>query len=159
MLAIYRDDLHGRLVVELPGRVFVMGKTPQEIVDRLTSMGATITSVARQSWMRLATDPKVRRNDLGHQVFVDRGAKLTFEREHVSDDAIVEALLEARNRFGSPLALTGDCAVFNRRMARLATELGIEIENPELQDVVVAAARAQRERKVVSIASRCEPRT
>ena len=159
MLAIYRDDLHGRLVVELPGRVFVMGKTPQEIVDRLRLMGATITSVARQSWTRLSIDPKIRRNALGHQVFVDRGAQLTFEREHVSDDAIVEALLEARSRFGSPLALTGDCSIFNRRMARLATELGIEIENPELQDVVVTTARAQLERKVVSIVSRAEQRT
>ena len=49
MLAIYRDDFHGRLVVELPGKVFVMGTTPQEIVDRLTAMGATITAIANRS--------------------------------------------------------------------------------------------------------------
>ncbi len=156
MLAIYRDDFHGRLVVELPGKLFVTGTTPQEIVDRLTALEATITSVTRQSWAKLAAVPEVRRDGLGHQLFVDRGERLTFEREHVSDEAIVDALLEAKSRFGSPLVLTGDCPVFKRRMARLAAERGIEIDNPELQDVVQSVIRDQRAKKVIAISDRLQ---
>jgi hypothetical protein len=151
MLAIYRDDLHGRLVVELPGKLFVTGTTPQEIVDRLTALGATITSVTRHSWVKLATDPEIHRDDLGHRLFVDRGERLTFEQELVSDHAIVEALLEAKSRFGMPLVLSGDSPVFNERMARLAAERGIEIQNPELQGVIHSAIRDQQSKKVVPL--------
>jgi hypothetical protein len=151
MLAIYRDDLHGRLVVELPGKLFVTGTTPQEIVDRLAALGARITSVTRHSWAKLVTDPGIRRDDLGHRLFVDRGERLTFEQEHVSDEAIVEALLVAKTRFGVPLVLSGNCPVFNERMARLAAERGIEIQNPELQGVIQSAIRDQQAKKVVPL--------
>lgn len=153
MHAICRDDLHGRLVVELPGKVFVMGTTPQEVVDRLKQMGVTVTSVTRHSLVKLATSPEIRRDVLGKPLFVDRGDRLTFDREHVSDEAIVECLLEAKSRFGSPLVLTGDCPIFKRRMARLAAERGIEVDNPELQHVIQTAIRDQRAKKVVALAT------
>lgn len=153
MHAICRDDLHGRLVVELPGKVFVMGTTPQEVVDRLKQMGVTVTSVTRHSLVKLATSPEIRRDVLGTPLFVDRGDRLTFDREHVSDEAIVECLLEAKARFGGPLVLTGDCPIFKRRMARLAAERGIEVDNPELQDVIQTAIRDQRAKKVVALAT------
>lgn len=153
MHAICRDDLHGRLVVELPGKVFVMGTTPQEVVDRLKQMGVTVTSVTRHSLVKLATSPEIRRDVLGKPLFVDRGDRLTIDREHVSDEAIVECLLEAKNRFGSPLVLTGDCPIFKRRMARLAAERGIEVDNPELQHVIQTAIRDQRAKKVVALAT------
>jgi len=141
MHAICRDDLHGRLVVELPGNVFVMGTTPQEVVDRLKQMGVTVTSVTRHSLLKLATSPEMRRDEFGKFLFADRGDRLTFERDHVSDETIVEGLLEAKSRFGSPLVLIGDCPIFKRRMARLAAERGIEVDNPDLQDVVQSAIR------------------
>jgi Large polyvalent protein-associated domain 7 len=153
MHAICRDDLHGRLVVELPGKVFVMGTTPQEVVDRLKQMGVTVTSVTRHSLVKLATSPEIRRDVLGKPLFVDRGDRLTFDREHVSDEAIVECLLEAKSRFGGPLVLTGDCPIFKRRMARLAAERGIEVDNPELQHVIQTAIRDQRAKKVVALAT------
>ena len=154
MHAICRDDLHGRLVVELPGKVFVIGTTPQEVVDRLKQMGVTVTSVTRHSLVKLATSPEIRRDELGKPLFVDRGDRLTFDREHVSDEAIVECLLEAKSRFGGPLLMTGDCPIFKTRMARLAAERGIEVDNPELQHVIQTAIRDQRAKKVVALATR-----
>lgn len=70
-------------------------------------------------------------SESGDKLFTDRGNKLTFDREVVSDDAIRVSLIHAQQKFGDQLTLTGDDPIFTARMVRLADELGIKykIEN------------------------------
>lgn len=69
-------------------------------------------------------------------LFTDRGNRVTFDRERVSDDEIRLALAHAQQKFGLPLTLTGDDPAFTERMARLADDMGISILNPELRAVI-----------------------
>lgn len=72
----------------------------------------------------------------GSHLFTDRGNRVTFDRVFVTDEEIRLALVHAQQKFGAQLTLTGDDPVFAERMARLATEMGMQILNPELQHVV-----------------------
>jgi hypothetical protein len=72
----------------------------------------------------------------GAHLFTDRGNRVTFDREVVSDDEIRMALVHAQHKYGNALTLTGDDHVFTERMARLADEMNIEILNPELQQLM-----------------------
>lgn len=76
------------------------------------------------------------RSQAGVHLFTDRGNRVTFDRERVSDDEIRLALAHAQQKFGSALTLTGDDPVFTQRMARLADDMGITILNPELSVVI-----------------------
>jgi hypothetical protein len=69
----------------------------------------------------------------GDLLFIDRGNRVTFDREIVSDDEIRLALLHASRKFGNQIMLTGTDAIFAERMARLAFELNLTVINPELQ--------------------------
>ena len=69
----------------------------------------------------------------GGHLFTDRGNRVTFDRERVTDEEIRLALAHAQHKFGLPLTLTGGDPVFMQRMARLADDMGISILNPELQ--------------------------
>lgn len=78
----------------------------------------------------------------GTHLFTDRGNRITFDRVHVTDEEIRYALMHARQKFGNQLTLTGDDPVFVSRMACQASDMGIQILNPELQ-VVIANHRHQ----------------
>ncbi len=76
------------------------------------------------------------RDQAGLHLFTDRGNRVTFDRERVSDDEIRLALAHAQQKFGLPLTLTGGDPVFTERMARLADDMGMSILNPELRAVI-----------------------
>lgn len=71
----------------------------------------------------------------GH-VFTDRGNRITFDRELVSDEDILLALAHAQQKFGKQVTLTGDDPVFLARMACLADDLGMAVLNPDLQSAI-----------------------
>lgn len=69
-------------------------------------------------------------------VFTDRGGRITFDRESVSDEDILLALAHAQEKFGKQVTLTGDDPVFLARMACLADDMGMAILNPDLQSAI-----------------------
>lgn len=83
----------------------------------------------------------------GSHLFTDRGSRVTFDRELVTDEDIRMALVHAEHKFGRPLTLTGDDPVFVHRMACIADDLGMAILNPELQSVI-AEHRKDRELEI-----------
>ena len=100
------------------------------------------------------------RDRAGGHLFTDRGNRVTFDRERVTDDEIRLALAHAQHKFGLPLTLTGDDPVFTHRMARLAGDMGISILNPELQLVVEhyrLARQALQALQVVLVPAAPEP--
>lgn len=82
---------------------------------------------------------------LDKHLFTDRGNRLTFDRERVTDDELRLALLHAREKFGHKLTLTGDDPVFTARMAKMADDLGLQVLNPELQAVIADHREAKRQ--------------
>jgi hypothetical protein len=72
----------------------------------------------------------------GGHMFTDRGNRITFDREIVSDEDIRLALTHAKQKFGNKLTLTGNDPIFAARMAQMADDMGIVILNPELQLVI-----------------------
>jgi hypothetical protein len=90
------------------------------------------------------------RNQAGAHLFTDRGNRVTFDRELVSDDEIRLALVHAQHKFGAPLTLTGEDVLFTARMARLASDMDIAILNPEMQSVIAEHRLAQDARRVLS---------
>ena len=93
------------------------------------------------------------RDQAGVHLFTDRGNRVTFDRERVSDDEIRLALAHEQQKFGLPLTLTGDDPVFTQRMARLADDMGISILNPELQLVIENHRLARQTPKPVLVAA------
>lgn len=93
------------------------------------------------------------RDQAGSHLFTDRGNRVTFDRERVTDDEIRLALAHAQHKFGLPLTLTGDDPVFTQRMARLADDMGISILNPELQQVVQDHHIARRALRVALVSA------
>ena len=81
----------------------------------------------------------------GAHLFTDRGNRVTFDRERVTDQEIQLALVHSREKFGQRVTLTGDDPVFVERMVRLADDMGLTIINPELQAAVQAHRAAKKE--------------
>lgn len=78
-----------------------------------------------------------------NHLFTDRGNRITFDREHVTDKELRLALLHAREKYGNKLTLTGEDPVFLARMAKMADDLGMTVINPELRPII-AAHQAQK---------------
>ena len=97
------------------------------------------------------------RDRAGSHLFTDRGNRVTFDRERVTDDDIGLALAHAQHKFGQPLTLTGGDPVFMHRMARLADDMGISILNPELQQVVEHHRLARQALQVMLVPAALEP--
>ena len=85
--------------------------------------------------------------DAAH-LFTDRGNRITFDREIVSDEDICLALVHAQSKYGKQLTLTGQDSVFTERMARLADDMGMTILNPELQ-ITIEKHRNAKALKVI----------
>ncbi len=83
------------------------------------------------------------RASTGVHLFTDRGNRVTFDKDRVTDDEIRLALAHAQQKFGDKLMLTGDDPVFVARMARLADDMGLTVLNPEMR-VVIEHHRATR---------------
>ena len=79
----------------------------------------------------------------GDHLFTDRGNRITFDREIVTDDDVRLALVHAQQKFGNELTLTGDDPRFKERMARIADDMGMTVLNPELQDAITAHRNAR----------------
>jgi len=142
--AILRDDMPGgRFVVELPGGVVVQSPTADGLKQQLASLRASHMPAVYKSWLAQERAPVQHRDSNGTHLYTDRGTRLSFDREFVSDDEILAALNHAADKYGQPLSLTGECKVFTARMARVATMHDIEIHNPELQNLI-AGIKAQR---------------
>ena len=73
------------------------------------------------------------RFNAGPVAFVDAGAKLRFDGAIVSDDALRVALKYAADKWRGDIRLNGGDQVFRDRVARMATEMRIELQNPELR--------------------------
>lgn len=69
-------------------------------------------------------------------IFTDKGNRITFDRELVSDEDILLALAHAQQKFGKQVTLTGDDQVFLARMACLADDMGMAVLNPDLQSAI-----------------------
>ncbi|MEQ1916805.1 MAG: LPD7 domain-containing protein, partial [Gallionella sp.] len=105
---------------------------------------ALLRGYANMQW-RVTGNGNVEYSDKsGVHKFTDRGNRITFDRVHVTDEEICYALMHARQKFGNQLTLTGDDPVFVARMACQASDMGIQILNPELQ-LVIAGYRHQCE--------------
>lgn len=129
-------------MVELPGGVVVQSPTADGLMQQLASLGAAHVPAVYKSKRARELAPVRHRDSNGMHLFTDRGT-VTFDRDIVSDGEILAALNYAADKYGQPLSLTGECKVFTARMARVATMHDIEIENPELQDLI-AGIKAQR---------------
>jgi hypothetical protein len=75
-------------------------------------------------------------NHVAGHVFTDRGNRITFDRELVSDEDILLALAHAKEKFGKQVTLTGDDPVFLARMACLADDMGMVVLNSDLQSAI-----------------------
>lgn len=137
--AIFRDDLRtqNRVVVELPTGALVIARTAEDMEARLLALGYPLSwpSVLK-SELDLNTNPREHKDRFGDVKFNERENKITFDREHVSDDDLIDALKFAQSKLGHGLKLTCDDEVFLKRMARSATRHGIKVTNPELQDYI-----------------------
>lgn len=155
-IAIVRDDLSsmGRLVVELPSGLFVVGKNKEELLAQAQQLGFEDIPGVMKSRLHLNKIPRHHKNTWGEDKFVEQAQKVTFGREAVSDDDIIAALRHSADTFGTPLTLTSDCEIFSKRMARLATDLGYEISNPELQEYI-GNLRPPKTATVVAFPGRC----
>ena len=87
----------------------------------------------------------------GVHVFTDRGNRLTFDRQIVTNEDIRLALLHAQQKFGQQITLTGDDSVFLARMARLADDMGLVVLNPELHSAIVEHRAQQRRAHVAPV--------
>ena len=97
---------------------------------------ALLRGYANMQW-RVTGNGNVEYSDKnGAHKFTDRGNRITFDRVHVSDEEIRYALMHARQKFGNQLTLTGDDPVFLARMACQASNMGIQVLNPELHEVI-----------------------
>lgn len=70
----------------------------------------------------------------GELVLVDRGSRLTFDRQSVTDEDLAVTMLHAREKWGPSIVLTGGDAVFTERMVKAAVDAGMTVRNPELQE-------------------------
>ncbi len=69
----------------------------------------------------------------GTAAFIDDGAKLTFGRKEVTDEALLITLRYAKEKWGEKIYIAGGDQIFKNRVIRLAKIVGMNISDPELQ--------------------------
>lgn len=75
----------------------------------------------------LYSTPEEFRDPNGEHIFTDRGNRLSFDREIVTDAEIRAALEHAHEKFGNAVKLIGDDPVFKERMAKIAIAMGLTL--------------------------------
>lgn len=121
VLATWKRCANGAFVSTLPNGSTFTSKDENELMVTIVQAGATgLAPGFMDAW-----EPIAHCDDAGNHQYTDRGGKLTFDREHVTDTEIHVALLAAEEKFGGPVKLLGDDPVFVDRMARIAGEFAI----------------------------------
>ena len=116
----------GNAVATLPNRKPIFAANLEEMGGKLKGLGVSLARENCFIWeQKYFQAPMEYRDAQGNHLFTDRGNRVTFDRDIVSDQEIRRALVHEVQQHGSPLTLTGDDPVFVERMARLADELGI----------------------------------
>jgi hypothetical protein len=122
VLATWKRCANGTFVSTLPNGSTFTAKDENELMVTIVQAGATgLVPGFMDTW-----EPIAHCDDAGNHQYTDRGGKLTFDREHVTDTEIHVALLAAEEKFGGPVKLLGDDQVFTDRMARIADEMGMQ---------------------------------
>lgn len=80
----------------------------------------------------------------GEDAFHDDGERVTFSRQHVSDDALALSLQYSAQKWEGGLRISGGDFAFKARVVRIAVEQGIAVQNIELRDLE-QQIRAERE--------------
>lgn len=71
----------------------------------------------------------------GEDAFHDDGERVTFGRQHVSDDALALSLQYSAQKWPDGLRISGGDFAFKARVVRIAVEQGIVVRNIELRDL------------------------
>ena len=157
-LVVLDDTWRGPKLLARWGNVVVLGSDTVELLGQLRQAGVGESAdVTLKSRLLRAASPRKHLGVNGQHQFTDRGDRITFDRELVTDDELLSALRHAAATFGGPVELTGDCAVFRERMERVAARHGIAIANPRFQTVAAAnvlAFPSVKERRVRAATSR-----
>lgn len=114
--------------------------------ERFQDTDPTVRKFSDIQWRVTRTGKVIYSFTNNDPIFADNGNKLTFDRKEVSDEALRVTLQYAKEKWGSNLTLAGGDAVFQERLARMATELNITITNPEIR-----ALQAKHIERVVPI--------
>ena len=80
----------------------------------------------------------------GEDAFHDDGERVTFGRQHVSDDALALSLRYSAEKWQEGIRISGGDFAFKTRIVRMAVEQGIAVQNIELRDLE-QQIRAERE--------------
>lgn len=72
----------------------------------------------------------------GRLAFIDKGNRITFDREVVTDAELEMALVHASQKFGNQVLLTGTDEIFMNRMVAAAMRMNLRIINPDLQPYI-----------------------
>lgn len=118
-------------------------RSNNEFTMRAHEVDALMISYAGIQWRVTGNGNVEYSRNGGQHLFTDRGNRVTFDRERVTDEEIKLALVHSREKFGPELTLTGEDPVFVHRMARLADDLGLKVRNPELVPVVAEHRRSR----------------
>jgi len=140
---ILRDDIFaetGRNVLDFPSGVTLIGDSGAHLYEQMLSLGLDDGRLCfiPKTRVHLDSSPRYHRNITGEVMFIEWAERITFDREYVSDDDLIAALHHAAATFSSEnkVSLSGDDEVFTQRMAKLATRLGYEVKNKELQGYI-----------------------
>ena len=144
--AEYREKQHQKVLARLldEERSETAIRSARINAMRPHELDALLIRYAGLQW-RVTGNGNIEYSDaIGTHLFTDRGNRLTFDRQRVSDQEIKLALLHAQQKFGKQITLTGDDPIFSARMARLADDMGLTVLNPTLQKVITEH-RVQRQ--------------
>lgn len=140
-------------------------RSNNEFTMRAHEIDALMISYAGIQWRVTGNGNVEYSRNGGQHLFTDRGNRVTFDRERVTDEEIKLALVHSREKFGQQLTLTGEDPVFVHRMARLADDLGLKVLNPELKSVVaehrlskMAAAQTLQAREAAPVSTDSDKR-
>lgn len=96
----------------------------------------TIRHANALAW-RVSTNGRIfyRFKNTNEQVFIDEGARLSFGRPDVTDEALQATLRYAKMKWGDTLHISGGDGIFRERLLRIAASLNMTVDNNELQDL------------------------
>lgn len=128
----YAEQRKKKLAQEAEAENSIQPATPSDYMPR-------VRSHTKLSWQFDRTNASVVYQLDGKAVFTDRGPRIDFTPDGMTDEGIVAALQIARSKYGKTLNVSGSPA-FRMRVAQLAYEhrhqLGIEFADPAMQQVL-----------------------
>ena len=85
----------------------------------------------------------------GEDAFNDDGERVTFGRQHVSDDALALSLQYSAQKWQGGIRISGGDFAFKTRVVRMAVEQGIAVQNIELHDLEQQIRAEQEARRLM----------